>query len=108
MATCVKEVCFFSFEGGLIKAKKGSGWPANTMQSVLCQAFVGNTLYTGFFDGSIATWAGTAIKSTMKAHTDGCHALFARANNQGLISGGGDGLVTIWTVGGAAGLQQAR
>lgn len=26
IATCVKEVNFYTFEGGLLKAKKGTGW----------------------------------------------------------------------------------
>ena len=74
VATCLKEVCFFSFDGGLIKAKKGTGF-GNNAQAVLCQAFVDNVLYTGLFDGGIAAWGGQAIKGITKAHTDGCHAL---------------------------------
>ena len=77
VATCVKEVCFFSFDAGVIKCKKGTGWK-NNAQAVLCQAFVGDTLFTGLFDGSIVQWAGAGIKSSTKAHTDGCHALYTR------------------------------
>ena len=43
----------------------------------------------------------------MKAHTDGCHALFARPNNQSLISGGGDGLIILWAAG-PTGLTQTK
>jgi hypothetical protein len=58
---------------------------------------LGDTLYTGFFDGSLVSWAGTGIKGTTKAHADGCHALCVRpAATPGLISGGGDGLIIIW------------
>lgn len=35
VATCLKEVAFFSFTGGLIKCKKGTGWD-NNAQGVLC------------------------------------------------------------------------
>lgn len=57
-------------------------------------------MFTGFFDGTIVSWAGTAIKGTTKAHSDGCHALAARKKEVGLISGGGDGLIILWTVAG--------
>jgi hypothetical protein len=77
VGTCVKEVDFFSFAGGLIKKKVGTGWK-NNQQSVLCQAFLGDTLYTGLFDGSLVAWSGTTIKSSFKAHTDGVHSLYAR------------------------------
>jgi len=77
VGTCVKEVNFYTFDNGLIKAKRGTGWQ-NNMQSVLCQAFLGDTLYTGLFDGNLVQWAGTAIKSSMKAHTDSVHALYSR------------------------------
>jgi hypothetical protein len=30
IATAVKEVNFFTFDGGIIKGKKGTGWNANT------------------------------------------------------------------------------
>lgn len=52
VATAVKEVVFFTFDGGLVKGKKGTGW-TNNQQAVLCQAFLNDTLYTGLFDGSI-------------------------------------------------------
>jgi len=41
VATCVKEVDFFTFAGGVIKSKKGTGWGTGAgPESVLCQAFV--------------------------------------------------------------------
>lgn len=104
VATCVKEVNFYSFDNSLVKCKKGTGW-TNNMQSVLCQAFLGETLYTGLFDGNLVSWNGTAIKSTMKAHTDGVHALSTRPNQAGLISGGGDGIIIFWSPGPGGVLQ---
>jgi len=61
-------------------------------------------LYTGLFDGNLVAWSGTVIKSSFKAHTDGVHSLYARQNNAGLISGGGDGLIIFWSPG-PTGLQ---
>lgn len=78
------------------------------MQSVLCQAFLGDTLYTGLFDGNLVQWAGTAIKSSIKAHTDGVHALYSRPSQAGLISGGGDGLIIFWSPGAGGVLQQTK
>lgn len=92
VATCVKEVNFFTFAGGIIKGKKGTGWGAKVAQEgILCQAFVNNTLYTGAFSGGIIQWNGSSIGNVTKAHTDGCQALFSRTREVGLISGGGDG-----------------
>jgi hypothetical protein len=64
-------------------------------------------LYTGLFDGNLVAWSGSTIKSSFKAHTDGVHALYARQNNAGLISGGGDGLIIFWAPG-PTGLQQTK
>lgn len=48
------------------------------------------------FNGSVASWNGTAVKGLMKAHTDGCHAMAARPAGKGLITGGGDGIIILW------------
>ena len=36
IATCVKEVSFLSFNNGVIKAQKGTGWGNKGAESVLC------------------------------------------------------------------------
>jgi WD40 repeat protein len=92
----VKEVNFFSFAGGVIKAQKGTGWGTKPAESVLCQAFIDNTLVTGAFSGDLHIWNGATISKSVKAHTDGCHALNSRKSKKGIISGGGDGLIIIW------------
>ncbi|TNV87854.1 hypothetical protein FGO68_gene13813 [Halteria grandinella] len=95
IVTGVKEVNFVSFSTGTLKSQRGQGL---TDTSVLCQAFIGQTLYTGLLTGEIGIWNGNSMKSTIKAHTEGCHAIYARANNKGLITGGGDGCVTLWSI----------
>jgi hypothetical protein len=79
VATCIKEVCFITFNNGVIKCSKGSGWGKNPIEAVLCQASIDGTLFTGTFSGSILQWSGKTItSSSLKAHTDGVHAMSAR------------------------------
>jgi len=59
VATCVKEVSFFTFQGGLIKGKKGTGWGTKPAQTVMCQTYMDNTLVTGGFSGDLILWNGT-------------------------------------------------
>lgn len=96
IVTGVREVNFVSFQGAALKTTKGSGLIDNPT-SVLCQAFVGSTLYTGLLTGEIAMWNGTSVKSIMKAHTEGCNSMYPTAGNQGLITGGGNGNIIIWS-----------
>ena len=60
VATCVKEVDFFTFAGGVIKGKKGTGYGTAGPESVLCQAFVDNTLVTGMYSGFLVMWKGNS------------------------------------------------
>lgn len=96
MATCVKEVDFFTFANGVITGQKGIGWGTTPAESVLCQVFVDNTLITGAFSGNLIAWNGRNIAKQYKAHTEGCHALAPRKSAKGFISGGGDGLIIVW------------
>lgn len=100
VATCVKEVNFYTFEGGLLKGKKGTGWGKIPQEGILCQAFVNGNLFTGSFNGSIIQWTGSSISKAIKAHTDGCYSMYARKKEPGIISGGGDGIIIIWSFAG--------
>lgn len=61
VATCVKEVNFFTWTGGVLKATKGTGWGTTPADAVLCQTFVGPTLFTGTFSGELISWNGRGI-----------------------------------------------
>jgi WD40 repeat protein len=61
IATCVKELKFFSFSGGQITAKKATGFGTKPCDTVLSQATVGNTLFTGHMSGEIISWNGTSL-----------------------------------------------
>jgi hypothetical protein len=104
IATCVKEVSFFTFAGGAIKGSKGSGWGRSGAETTTSQALVGNTLFTGLFSGEIASWSGSSISKRTKAHTQRVNALYANARDGAdqLVSGGQDGKVIIWKATGTA------
>jgi WD40 repeat protein len=99
IATCVKEVSFFTFQNGKIKGSKGIGWGKTAAESVLCQASVGQTTFTGGYGGDIISWSGKNLGKRTKAHAGRVNALFAQGNT--LVSGGHDGKVNVYAVNGA-------
>ena len=108
IATCVKEVVFMSFSGGVIKGKKGSGWGNTGGETTPSQAFVGDTLFTGLYSGEIAAWSGTSLSKRNKAHGGRVNSLYSSASMPNkLLSGGHDGLVILWAVNGT-GLTQEK
>ena len=103
VATCVKEVSFFSFAGSW-KGSKGSGWGRGGAETTTSQAVVGATLFTGLFTGEIASWSGAGIGKRTKAHAQRVNSLYANARDGAdqLISGGQDGKVIIWKAAGTS------
>ena len=99
IATCVKEVNFFTWADGKIKCKKGTGWGTTACDTILSQAIVGNTLFVGNLGGEIISFAGNSVSKRKKGHAEKVNCLFATTN--GLISGGGDGNVCTWSVKGS-------
>ena len=100
VATCTREVNFYSFDQGVLKCSQGTGW-SKPPGAVLCQAFVEDTLYTGCHDGSIVQWAGESAGAVTLAHDGGpVYVLAARraGANPGLISGGKDGTIVVWNL----------
>ena len=70
VATCVKDVLFYSWSNGKIAIKKGSGWGTGTQaaDTILSQAVVGGTVFTGNVAGEIISWNGLSIGKRTKAH----------------------------------------
>lgn len=89
-----------TFANGAIQSKKGTGWGNKGAESVLCSAFVGNSLYTGSYSGDIIPWNGRTMGKRIKAHTARVNCMHTHGNN--LVSGGHDGKVIVWTAAGAA------
>lgn len=102
IATCVKQVTFYSFLNNKLTAKNGSGWgvqqPADT---VLSQATCGNTVFTGHLSGEIIAWNGSTVSKRNSCHKAKVNCLYANEAGTVLVSGGADGLVSTWKVEGA-------
>jgi WD40 repeat protein len=94
VATCIKEVRFFHWANGVIKSNLGSGWGKMPADAILCQAVVGDTLFTGSASGEIITWKGSSISSRQKIHEKKVNALYS--DGKTLVSGGADGKIHIF------------
>ena len=77
IATCTREVNFYSLENGVIKGRKGTGWTKDP-GAVPCQAYVEGTLFTGTHDGLIVRWTGTSVSKEKKAHESAIYAMQSR------------------------------
>lgn len=98
IACAVKEVVFLNFQTGVIQPKKGTNWMKyGGQQTVLCGIYMGSTLITGVFNGSLLEWKGNSISQARKAHDGPCNALYSWRSTPGFISGGKDGQVIVWT-----------
>ena len=90
----VKHGMFWSLNGGTLKGKKalfGRMGP----QTITCSAVVGGQLITGSTAGQLLVWAGNTVSKAIDAHKGSVYDLWAHAG--GLVSGGKDGLVKMWT-----------
>lgn len=92
--TCVKEVNFFSWSKGKLTVKKGTGM--KSLQTIMCGSFVGNTLVSGAYSGELYLWSGAAFTKSVKAHANAVNCIYTRAEGNGFISGGNDGMIYIW------------
>lgn len=79
-------------------SKRGTGFLNKVeAQAVLCGAYIGNTLVTGLFNGQIVSWNGTSLAKAFEAHKGSVTAMCARGNNAGIVTGGKDGNVIVWS-----------
>ena len=104
IATCVKEVSFFTFAGGKIQGQKGTGWGRTAAESVLTQACVGDVVFTGGYGGDIISWNGRNLGKRTKAHEGRINCMYADTKTKPptLATGGHDGKVCVFTVNGSA------
>lgn len=101
IATCVKQVAFYSLLNGKLTAKNGSGWGvAQPADTVLAQATCGTTVFTAHLSGEIIAWNGSTVSKRNPGHKGKVNCLFANEAGTTLISGGADGLVSTWKVDG--------
>ena len=78
VATCVKEVSFITWANGTLKTQKGTRWGNKGAESVLCQAWVGDALFTGSYSGDIIQWGGRNLSKRTPAHKGRVNALFGQ------------------------------
>lgn len=102
IATCVKQVVFFTFANGKLVHKNGTGWGATPADTVLCQATAGTNLFTGHLSGEIISWNGSSIAKRVKCHTKKVNCLYVNDAGNVLISGSHDGIVSTWSIAGTA------
>jgi len=77
VATCTREVNFYTFDKGVIKGQKGTSW-SKSPGAVPCQAFVENTLFSGTHDGQIVQWSGHNVSKQVPVSESAIYAMQAR------------------------------
>ena len=87
-ATGVRSVCQLSWANGALKSRTCSGWGTSGAETVLSQATIGNTTFTGTKGGEIVAWTGRSLAKKTKAHTGKVNALSKSSSGKELLSGG--------------------
>jgi WD40 repeat protein len=97
---CVKEVNFVSFKDGGFKLKRGTGLKGNSLTTITCAEYMGNTLICGTFIGCLVLFSGTGVSKVIKAHEGTINSIYIRENNnpknQGFLTGGNDCIICYW------------
>ena len=95
-ATCgIDHVCFWTRHNKAFTKKKGLFGRKAKVQPQLCIAPCGDMMVTGTVSGHLYVWSGRNCVNVIKAHNKTVNALFASPH--GLISGGRDMKVRIWS-----------
>ena len=96
--TCgVNHIYFWECErAGVYSKKKGLFGKLGKMQTMTCIASLEDgRVVTGSLSGHIYTWAGRNCQKSLKAHDTTINAFYSCSH--GLLSGGKDGKVRLWT-----------
>ena len=91
----VSHIRFHQLQGSNVKTTRGVLGKKGLVQPFLSVEYLGDTAMVGTTDGHIYQFLGTNLKTAIKAHTGPVHALYVCSG--GLVSGGKDGLVKVWT-----------
>ncbi|KAJ8599148.1 hypothetical protein CTAYLR_008287 [Chrysophaeum taylorii] len=65
------------------------------LQPFLCLGWLGNALVAGTLDGALYRFAGTDLDKSVSAHAGAILTLWVASD--GLVTGGRDGIVRLWT-----------
>jgi microtubule-associated protein-like 6 len=93
---CVKEVNVFKLQPGKLKKQKCTGLRGENLTSIMCCAYLNNTLICGSIKGKLLICAGTSFTKTLKAHSSSLNSIFVKENDIGFFTGGSDGNILEW------------
>lgn len=95
---CKRGIYFGSIKDKKVKLKRGTGWDNNTpRQAIICVAIIDSqSIMTGSNSGKILKWKSGMLAETIDAHESSCTAICKRKKNNGIITGGSDGIIIVW------------
>jgi len=93
---CVKEVNFVSFVNGAYKIKRGTGLKKDSLTTIVCAAYLNNTLICGSYNGNLILFAGTSVTKNLKGHSGTVNSIWVRENNKGFLTAGNDSMIFYW------------
>jgi WD40 repeat protein/Ca2+-binding EF-hand superfamily protein len=91
----VGHVKFWTLRGRNLTCKRGLLGKKGNVQPLLCIGWAGNSPIIGTADGHLYRFQGRQLQVAIKAHERSVNALYSC--NEGLCSGGKDGMVRLWT-----------
>ena len=105
IATCIRSVTFLKINGSTLESKSGTGWGKTPADTVLCQVLANDTLFTGTFLGEIIAWTDSTMVMRTSGHSGKINCIDAikdNCGNFGIVTGGADGNVNLWSYEGNA------
>ncbi|KAH8097209.1 hypothetical protein JL720_91 [Aureococcus anophagefferens] len=87
---------FWAFSGKVLRCDDGRLGAKGRVQPFLCLGWQGSSLVMGNMDGSLYRFVGKQLDKAVQAHTGAVNCI--HTTNEGLCTGGKDGLVKLWTM----------
>ncbi|KAH8053963.1 hypothetical protein JL722_9124 [Aureococcus anophagefferens] len=84
------------FSRGVLRCDDGRLGAKGRVQPFLCLGWQGSSLVMGNMDGSLYRFVGKQLDKAVQAHTGAVNCI--HTTNEGLCTGGKDGLVKLWTM----------
>ena len=90
-------VRFWKFSGANLSSKPAIFGARGRIQAFLCIGWVGNFAVVGTYDGHLYRFLGRQLDTAVPAHNGAVNTI--ATTNEGICTGGKDGLVKIWSTG---------
>ena len=90
-------VRFWKFSGANLSSKPAIFGARGRIQAFLCLGWVGNFAVVGTYDGHLYRFLGRQLDAAVPAHNGAVNTI--ATTNEGICTGGKDGLVKIWSTG---------